>query len=245
MLDILTTSFLGLVFGSIGTLIGGFIGISLKRVSNKFLSFILSVASGIMTSIICFDLIPEASKISKMNTIVFGLFIGILTMIFCDIVVNNKLKPKINKMNTLLKTGIVLSIGLALHNIPEGLAISTSFENSIKLGYALAITIAIHDVPEGISMSAPLKKSGISNYKILLYVLLSGIATGVGAFIGALVGNVSEKIIALSLSFAAGTMLYVVYGELTPEYSKLQTGSISSFGNILGFVLGYVATHLC
>ena len=165
-------------------------------------------------------------------------------MIFCDIMVKAKFENKKIKSNALLKTGIVVSIGLAIHNIPEGLAIGTGFESSIKLGYSLAIAIAIHDIPEGISMAAPMKKGGLKSWKILLYVILSGITTGVGAFIGAIVGNISVKIIAICLSFAAGAMLYIVSGELTPESNKLYSGKMSSIGNMLGFVLGYIATQI-
>ena len=53
-----------------------------------------------------------------------------------------------SKSNSLLKTGIIVGIGLAIHNFPEGLAIGSGFESSIKLGYSLALAIAIHDVPE-------------------------------------------------------------------------------------------------
>ena len=72
-------------------------------------------------------------------------------MIFCDLIVEKKFsineKYKDNK-NTLLKTGIIVSIGLAIHNFPEGLAIGSGFEASIKLGFALAIAICLHDIPE-------------------------------------------------------------------------------------------------
>ena len=64
MHEILKTTLLGLFFGTFGTTIGGIIGVVIKRNSNKFLSFILSLASGLMMSIICFDLIPEALEIS-------------------------------------------------------------------------------------------------------------------------------------------------------------------------------------
>ena len=244
-MDILKTTLNGLFFGSIGTVLGGLIGISLNNITNKFLSFILSLASGLMLSIICFDLIPEASKISNISTILLGIILGTIAMIICDIEVQNKLIKNKKNINSLLKTGILVSIGLALHNIPEGLAIGTGFESSAKLGLALALTIAIHDIPEGISMSAPLEKSGLSKSKIILYTLLSGVATGLGAFVGCLIGKISPYIISFSLSLAAGAMLYIVTGELTPEYSKLYSGKITALGNIFGFILGYLAIHIC
>lgn len=217
MQEILKTTVLGLFFGTFGTTIVGIIGIKLKRNSNKFLSFILSFASGLMMAIICFDLIPEALNISNIISVILGILIGIITMIFCDLIVQKKfntkeIKIKKGKMkeNNLLKTGIIVSIGLAIHNFPEGLAIGSGFEASLKLGLGLAIAICLHDIPEGISMAVPMKNGGMKKSKVLYYVVLSGITTGIGAFFGALIGTISEQIIAICLSFAAGAMLYIV-----------------------------------
>ena len=156
MQEILKTTILGLFFGTFGTIIGGIIGIKLKRNSNKFLSFILSFASGLMMAIICFDLIPEALNISNIINVILGILIGIITMIFCDLIVQKRLKTKEmnikkkkTKENELLRTGIIVSIGLAIHNFPEGLAIGSGFEASLKLGLGLAIAICLHDIPEG------------------------------------------------------------------------------------------------
>lgn len=217
MQEILKTTILGLFFGTFGTTIGGIIGINLKRNSKKFLSFILSFASGLMMAIICFDLIPEALNISNIISVILGILIGIITMIFCDFIVQKKFstkkistqKGKI-KGNDLLKTGIIVSIGLAIHNFPEGLAIGSGFEASVKLGLGLAIAICLHDIPEGISMAVPMKNGGMKKSQVLYYVILSGITTGIGAFFGAIIGTISEQIIAICLSFAAGAMLYIV-----------------------------------
>ena len=73
-------------------------------------------------------------------------------MFGCDILVDKKFNIKKldnNISNNLLKTGIIVSIGLAIHNIPEGLAIGSGFEASTKLGLSLALAICFHDVPEG------------------------------------------------------------------------------------------------
>ena len=247
MNNLLKTTLIGLFFGTFGTTIGGIIGVTFKNTSKKFLSFVLAFASGLMISIVCFDLIPEAFNLTGIVNIFIGIMFGIVTMIVCDILVdrkfNNKIKFKDNK-NTLLKTGIIVSIGLAIHNIPEGLAIGSGFEASTKLGLSLALAICFHDVPEGISMALPMKTGGMKVYKVMLYVILSGIATGIGALIGGIIGRISEQIISLCLSFAAGAMLYIVSGELVPESNKLYHGRMTALGNIFGIVIGIIVTKL-
>lgn len=206
MQEILKTTLLGLFFGTFGTTLGGFIGIIIKKHSNKFLSFILSFASGLMMAVICFDLIPEALGITGVLNVLIGIVIGIMAMIFCDLLVEKKFNASnqfIGKENSLLKTGIIVSIGLAIHNFPEGLAIGSGFEASLKLGLSLAIAICLHDIPEGISMAVPMKNGGMKKSKVIFYVILSGITTGIGAFFGAIVGSISQDVIAICLSFAA------------------------------------------
>ena len=238
MNEILKTTLLGLFFGTFGTTIGGILGIVINKNSNKFLSFVLSFASGLMMAIICFDLIPEALGISSIYGVILGVLLGIVSMIFCDVIVQKKFNSKEQKYknnNELLKTGIIVSIGLA---------IGSGFEASLKLGLSLAIAICLHDIPEGISMSVPMKNGGMSKFKVIFYVVLSGITTGIGAFFGAIVGSISESVIAVCLSFAAGAMLYIVSGELIPESNKLYKGRMSAVGNMIGFVIGIFATQL-
>lgn len=213
MEEILKTTLLGLFFGTFGTTLGGIIGVIIKRNSNKFLSFILAFASGLMMAVICFDLIPEALEISFLSNVIIGIILGIATMIFCDLLVEKKFKNNsrfVKDKNRLLKTGIIVSIGLAIHNFPEGLAIGSGFESSMKLGLSLALAICLHDIPEGISMAVPMKNGGMKISKVIFYVVLSGITTGIGAFFGAIIGSISKEIISICLSFAAGAMLYIV-----------------------------------
>lgn len=213
MQEILKTTLIGLFFGTFGTTIGGIIGVVTKKHSKKFLSFVLAFASGLMMAIICFDLMPEALAISNIVNVIIGILLGISMMIFCDKIVEKKFTiedTKVNKNNTLLKTGIIVSIGLAIHNFPEGLAIGSGFGASIKLGLSLAIAICLHDIPEGISMAIPMKNGGMKKSKVIFFVVMSGITTGIGAFVGAIIGEISQEVIAICLSFAAGSMLYII-----------------------------------
>lgn len=232
----------GLFWGMFGTTFGGILGATFKVKSNKIISFILEFAAGLMTSIICFELIPESLNYGNITACLFGVLFGILGMIFCDNIMKKNSSLK-NKNNSLLKTGFIILIGLTVHNFPEGLAIGSGFEASNSLGLSLAIAIAIHDIPEGISIALPLKEGGMTIFKVILLTSLSGITTGIGAWIGAIIGTVSPAFISASLAFAAGAMLYIVSCELIPESKSLYKGRFGSMGNILGFILG-ICAHL-
>lgn len=65
-----------------------------------------------------------------------------------------------------------------------------------------------------------------------------------GAFFGSYIGTVSETVISICLSFAAGAMLYIITGELTPEANNLYKGRMSAIGNILGFLIGAIAVRI-
>ena len=107
-----------------------------------------------MVAIVCFELIPESLELTNMGNVFLGIILGVIGMLLCDNFVNQKYTKKHAKNNnSLLKTGIIVGIGLAIHNFPEGLAIGSGFEASTKLGLALAVAILLHDIPEGIFQS--------------------------------------------------------------------------------------------
>ena len=93
-------------------------------------------------------------------------------------------------------------------------------------------------------MAVPMKNGGIKPSKVIYYVVLSGITTGVGAFFGIIVGGISKEFIALCLAFSAGAMIYIVSGELTPESNKLYHGRMTAVGNVLGFIIGIFAVNI-
>ena len=59
-------------------------------------------------------------------------------------------------------------------------------------------------------MAIPMKNGGMKAGKVIFYVILSGVTTGIGAFFGVIIGSISEQVISICLSFAAGAMLYIV-----------------------------------
>ena len=243
---ILKIAIVGLISGITGTGIGGLIAFFVgKNISNRILSSILEFSAGLMTAVVCFELVPEAVKIAGLNLTIIGVLLGILTIIVIDDFVKQIDVVKNAKgSSTLLRAGILVSIGLALHNLPEGFAVGSGFEASVSLGVTLTLIIAIHDIPEGIAMALPMRVGGFSAVKAFALTILSGVPMGLGALIGAVLGHVSEQFIAVCLGFAGGAMLFVVYGELIPESKRIYLGRMSSVGNILGILCGIIVTML-
>ena len=93
-------------------------------------------------------------------------------------------------------------------------------------------------------MAVPMKNGGMNPIKVVFYVILSGVTTGIGAFFGTILGGISQEVIAMCLSFAAGAMLYIVSGELIPESNSLYHGRMTAIGNIVGFLLGMIAMSI-
>ena len=81
----------------------------------------------------------------------------------------------------------------------------------------------------------------MSKKKAIILTAISGLTTGVGAFFGAIIGNISTFYISISLAFAAGTMLYIVSCELIPESTRIYKGRFASFGNIIGLIIGIIS----
>ena len=215
----------------------------IKDISNRTLGFIIEFSSGLMTAVVCFELLPEAFGFCGVYLAFAGVIAGVLTIIVVEEYLNNTdYIKKRYKNSSLLRTGILTAIGLALHNLPEGIAVGSGFGASVELGMAITLVIAIHDVPEGISMALPMRLGGLSRFKAFLYTALTGVPMGIGAFIGAFLGGISKELIGVCLGFAGGCMIYIVLGELIPQSKNLYRGRLPVIGNMLGLLCGIIVT---
>ena len=137
----------------------------------------------------------------------------------------------------------MLTLAVALHNIPEGMAVGAVYagwlygDSGITLAGALALSlgIAIQNFPEGAIISMPLKAEGVSKSRSFLYGTLSGAVEPIGAILTILLAGILVPVLPYALSFAAGAMVYVVVEELIPEMS---VGKHSNIGTIL-FAVGF------
>ena len=142
----------------------------------------------------------------------------------------------------LFVAGIVMACAIALHNVPEGMTIGASYaSNDGVMGRAaliLAVLIGLHNIPEGMAVSVPLISGGMTKWKAVLMTALSGAPTILGALLGFWLGDIGAMGLALSLGFASGAMLYVVFGEILPQAILMYHSKLPAFSAIVGMLVG-------
>ena len=143
---------------------------------------------------------------------------------------------------SLFIAGVVMAGAIALHNVPEGMTIGASYaSNNGVMGSAalvLAILIGLHNIPEGMAVSVPLISGGMNKAKAVLVTALSGAPTIIGALLGYLLGDIGSLGLALSLGFASGAMLYVVFGEILPQSILMYHSKLPALSTIIGMLGG-------
>lgn len=242
MEQLIKITILGLLSGITGTGIGGLAAFFVGNITNRILGFILEFSAGLMTAVVCFELIPKAFELGGTIYTFSGVFVGVASIVIIENVIKNSRMLKSGKNKGLLRAGILMAIAIALHNFPEGFAVGSGFEASLSLGFTITAVIMIHDIPEGIAMAVPMRAGGLSRWKAFAYTILSGVPMGFGALFGSLLSEISKSFIAACLGFAGGAMLYIVYGELVPESKKLYLGRLSSLGNVAGIICGIIVS---
>ena len=161
-------------------------------------------------------------------------------------------KEEAEGMETKWRKTILLVLAIALHNIPEGLAVGVAFgalANPEILGLeghsvftigsaiALAIGIGIQNFPEGFAVSMPLRRQGVSRWKSWQWGQLSAIVEPIFAVIGAAIVMQVLPILPYALAFAAGAMIFIVVEEVIPESQRGGHTDLATMGLILGFIV--------
>lgn len=239
--------FLGTVLGSAGVFF-------LKGKMNRTLQRSLTgFAAGVMVAASIWSLIiPAMDQSAHMGKLAFlpafiGVWGGFLFLLALDHFIPhlhlNSDCPEGAPCNLGKSTMMVLAV--ALHNLPEGMAVGvvvaswlTGSESiSAAAAIALALGIALQNLPEGAIISMPLKSGGMRTGKAFGYGVLSGAIEPVGAIITILLAPLVVPILPYLLSFSAGAMLYVVVEELIPEMSEGEHSNVGTVFFAVGFSL--------
>ena len=228
------------VVAGLATGIGGLIVVFLGRISDRFIAASMGFASGVMLLVSFLNLFVEALDLTSYFNVSLAFVVGSLLMIVFDSVLPHlelgKKEDGVVK-SKLLKSGVLILIGITLHNIPEGVIISAAYSHLPELGTLIAVAVFFHNVPEGIATAIPLISGGSKKRDVILLTFISGLAEPLGAILGGtFLINASDETIGMALSFAAGVMTYITADEIIPIAHEHGHKHAVSIGMLLGII---------
>ena len=272
------------VAGVGGTGMGGVIACLFRKDSDKTVSLLLSFAAGVMTAVVCFDLLTEALNAEGVACpvwfVIAGVIVGFAVIAGLNAWIDKATDHEVAHIDEshprtadsleelthanhlhehmegrqprsgLFLAGLVMAAAIALHNVPEGMVIGASFATtadrllSNRGGMIMALVIGLHNIPEGMAVAVPLISGGMKKRHSVAVTALSGAPTILGALMGFLIGTISPTALVISLSFASGAMLYVVFGELLPESILMWKSKLPAALAVLGLLTGLIIIYL-
>lgn len=228
------------------TALGATLAVFTKQITNRMLDTLMGFGAGVMLAASIFSLILPSIEIMQEQTssmilasskVGFALLLGAGVMLLMEKAVPHEhfFKGTDGKASTRLRQSWLFVLAIALHNIPEGLAIGASY--AAGDGHGLAIGITIQDMPEGFIVAMALIAAGYTRLFSISIGILSGLTEPVMAIIGATMMEVSTAMLPWGLAAAAGAMLFVISHEIIPESHRKGHEFFATNGLMLGFVL--------
>ena len=228
------------------TAIGAILGFLLKRIPHRWVDGLIGFAAGVMLAAAITGLILPAVDLlhpTQLWIVAAGMFSGALFLNLMDMVVPHLhhltgIDPEQHRNNEHLNKVLLFVMAIAIHNFPEGLAAGVAFGGE-DLGNALSVAagIALQNIPEGMIIISPMLLAGISGRSTFVIALLTGFVEVAGTFLGYFAAMATTAILPLALSFAGGTMLYIVSDEMIPETHSHGYEKLATFSMMAGFFL--------
>ena len=236
-----------------------------KGGGKRTVSFSLGLSAGLMVYLTFMEILPEAMSdlVSQHGeeagglTALLSYFAGIAAIALIDKLVPDGHCPHDRLSDTghtgavdaggmQVRKGVFLALAIAIHNIPEGLAIFVSTLNGMSLALPLVVAIAIHNIPIGMAIAIPVYQSTGSMRKAVGLALLSGLAEPVGALLGgvALLPLWTPSMNGIVLSSVAGVMTYIMFDELLPNAYKEGRFHLATGGVIVGLAVMAFSLYL-
>jgi len=226
------------LLSGLATGIGGLMVVWFGKPGENILAFYLGISAGMMGMVVLADLIPASLAYGGLFYTFLGIILGIGMMVFFQWIITAT-----GKQRKYRQMGYFMTMAIALHNIPEGLAIGAGYESQVELGIRVALVIALHNIPEGLGVASTLYLGRLSPILIVLLPLSTGLFIPIGTFISVLISDIIPGWIAIGLSIASGAMGYLVIKEIGPESMRLHR-LLGQVGIASGILILYIVNNL-
>ncbi|HLR21515.1 MAG TPA: zinc transporter ZupT [Tissierellaceae bacterium] len=254
--DVVLSFFLTLVVGlSMG--IGSLLSFVVKGRNKRFLALSLSFSAGIMIYVSFMEILPEGIETierhlqnGKGETIgLISFFGGIILIAIIEKLIHsiggdvhvheNEILDDHKHNGHMANLGIMSGVAIAIHNLPEGLAIFTAGLKDITVAIPIAAAVIMHNIPLSIAISVPIFYATNSRRKAFLFTLVVGLCQPLGAVIGYLLFSqfFNDLLFGILFAIISGIMIFVALDELLPTSQKYEDHHISVYGAIVGMIV--------
>ena len=230
----------------LSTTVGSLLVFALREPGPRFMALSLGFAAGVMILVSFAELLPKGIEDLGPGLGYAAFFVGLAVMFVLDTTIPHSYEGAADgetddprQKGRLLRLGLFVALGIAIHNFPEGMATFAGTLADPRLGAAIAVAVAIHNVPEGLAVAAPIYAATGSKTKAFWWSFLSGLAEPVGAALAAIVllPFLQGRALAAVLAGVAGLMVFISLDELLPAAREHGHEHLAIIGAIGGMAV--------
>jgi zinc transporter ZupT len=235
---------LAAIVSDLATGIGALPFAFLDRVSPRWTGIAGAGAGGMMLSASVFALADKALRRGSAIEVILGMLAGALFFAWTATFLSRQHWHLSGWSEGESRKPILVIVTMFAHSVPEGIAIGVGYATGeVNFGLLLAAAIAVHNIPEGTAVALPLRARGASIASCVGYAVLTSVPQPLLAVPAFVLTSVFQPLVAPSLAFAGGAMIFLVVSELLPDSlescSRIETAWAVTIGLVL--MLGFTA----
>lgn len=236
------------VLAGLATGIGSLAAYFIPRPDMRYLSFSLGFAAGVMVYVGFVDLFCSSRVVVGFGYANLFFLLGMLLIYGLDYLIPHiHMDGQVDSQcHRLYRSGIMTTIGIAIHNLPEGMTVALVSLADLRLGIPVAVAIAIHNIPEGLACSIPLYCATSDRRKSCLLSFAAGMTEPLGAVLAVLLlyPFLNDWLLAAASAMVAGIMVFISFDELLPIANRYGSEHIANIGLIAGFSIMMAGLYL-
>ena len=234
------TAILLTTIAGLSTTIGSVIAIFYRNPGPRYMAFTLGFSAGVMILVSFVELLGQGIVSIGFAWAHVAFFSGMFFMLVIDLIIPHVyILESYGEGGKLRKASVLVAVGIAIHNFPEGMVTFAGALKDVNVGIALAVAVAIHNIPEGIAVAVPVYAATKSPSKAFLWSFLSGISEPIGALIAGLIllPFLNGFVLGFMLPLVAGFMVFISLDELLPVAHSYAQEHIAIAGVIAGMAV--------
>jgi ZIP family zinc transporter len=236
------------LFAGLATGIGSLAAYFIPRPDMRYMSLSLGFAAGVMIYVGFVDLFCSSKSVLGFGYANLFFLLGLALIYALDhLIPHIHMDGQVDSQcSRLYRTGIMTTIGMAIHNLPEGMTVALVSLADLRLGIPVAVAIAIHNIPEGMACSIPLYCATSDRKRSCLLSFAAGMTEPLGAVLAVLLlyPFLNDWLLAAASALVAGIMVFISFDELLPIANRYGSEHIANIGLIAGFSIMMAGLYL-